>query len=170
MNVMDYARNTEESGIRFYQEMADSTENEGVKRIFSRLAHDEEILLEKLQRLQQRHPEMGRQNIRSLNRRINAFEKLRKKRGKFSIASDVDAYRLACDAESEIVKTYEKVTKSAQATEAKKALMRIMAMERHELTDIENLLAFTEVPDQSLVWGEFSNIDEFHDFGRYGQP
>ena len=170
MNFMDYARKTEESGIRFYQDMADATELEGVKRIFSSLAHDEELLLEKLQRLQQHFPKMRKQNIRSLNRKPNAFEKLRKTRDRLHISNDVEAYQLACDAEREVIHTYELATESVQETEAKKALMRIMAMERHELDEIENMLDFTSVPDQSLVWGEFSNIDEFHDFGRYGQP
>lgn len=169
MKVIDYARKTEESGIRFYQEMADRSESEGVRRIFSSLAHDEEMLLEKLQRMQQRYPEMGKQNLHTLDRRINAFEKLHRNRDRFNIHSDVEAYQLACDAEREVVQTYEQVSKKAKTTDARKALLRITTMERRELKEIENLLDFTSVPEQSLAWGEFSNIDEFHDFGRYGQ-
>ena len=169
MNVIEYARSTEESGVRFYQEMADRSNPEGVKRIFTMLAHDEELLLEKLQRLQEKNPEMSKQNIRVLNLSNNVFEKLRKQENKFNIGTDVEAYQLACTAEREILRTYEKATKAATETELIKALMQLTAMERHELTELEGMLDFANTPNQSLAWGEFSNIDEFHDFGRYGK-
>ncbi len=169
MNVIDYARKTEESGIRFYQEMADRAKADGVRRIFTMLAHDEELLLEKLQRLQDKHPKMSKQNIRVLNLSNNVFEKLRKQENKFNIGSDVEAYQLACDAEREILRTYERATEAASETETKKSLMLITAMERHELAEIEGMLDFANTPNQSLVWGEFSNLNEFHDFGRYGK-
>jgi rubrerythrin len=169
MNVIEYARETELSGVRFYQEMADRSDTEGVKRIFTMLAHDEELLLEKLQRLQEKNPEMGKQNIRVLNKNNNVFEKLRKQEDKINIGTDVEAYQLACTAEREILRTYEKATEKAEETELKKALIQLTAMEQHELTEIEGMLDFANTPNQSLAWGEFSNIDEFHDFGRYGK-
>ena len=169
MNVIEYARNTEQSGVRFYQEMADRSVPEGVKRIFTMLAHDEELLLEKLQRLLEKNPKMGKQNIPVLNRNNNVFEKLRKQEDKINIGSDVEAYQLACNAEREILRTYERATAKATETELIKALMWLTAMERHELTELEGMLDFANTPNQSLAWGEFSNIDEFHDFGRYGK-
>lgn len=48
----------------------------------------------------------------------------------------------------------------------KRMLLRIAAMERHELNDLEQLFDFVNAPNESLEWGEFSNLDEFHNFGR----
>jgi rubrerythrin len=169
MNVIDYARSTDKSGVRFYQEMADRSKPEGVKRIFTMLAHDEELLLEKLQLMQEKYPEMGKQNLSVLSLSSNVFEKLRKTKDKADIGTDVEAYQLACDAEREVIRTYERATKETKETELIKSLMLISAMERRELTAIEGMLDFTNAPNQSLVWGEFSNLNEFHDFGRYGK-
>lgn len=169
MNVIDYACSTEESGIRFYHEMATRSKAKGVKRIFNMLAHDEELLLEKLQLMLKEHPEMSKQNIRVLNLNNNVFERLRKTKDKINITSDVEAYQLACDAEREVLRTYERATAAANEIAIKKSLLLITAMEQHELAEIEGMLDFTNVPNQSLAWGEFSNIDEFHDFGRYGK-
>ena len=169
-NIIDYARRTEESGIRFYQEMADLAKADGIKRIFTMLAHDEELLLEKLQRLHEKNPEMSKQNTRVLNLQNNVFEKLRKQESKINIGSDVEAYQLARDAECEILRTYERATQTAKQDELKKSLMLVTAMERHELEEIEGMLDFANTPNQSLAFGEFSNLKEFHDFGRYGKP
>ena len=79
-----------------------------------------------------------------------------------------EAYQLARDAEREVLCTYERATVAANGLALKKSLLLITAMERHELDEIEGLFDFTNVPNQSLSWGEFSNLDEFHDFGRYG--
>lgn len=169
MNVIDYARSIEESGVQFYQEMADRSDTVGVKRIFTMLAHDEELLLEKLEIIQEKHPEMSKQNIRVLNMGNNVFENLRKIEDKLNVDSDVEAYQLARDAEREILHTYEKATETVEETDLKKSLMLLTAMERHELEEIENMLDFANTPNQSLAWGEFSNIEEFHDFGRRGK-
>lgn len=168
MNVIDYARNTELSGVRFYKEMADRATADGVKRIFSMLAHDEELLLEKLQRLQEKFPEMQRHNVASLTLQSNVFEKLRRNKEKLNIGNDVDAYRLATEAEREILRTYEQASASVEQIALKKTLMRVSAIERHELVAIESLLEFADTPSQSLSWGEHSNIDEFHNYGHNG--
>ena len=42
----------------------------------------------------------------------------------------------------------------------------LAAFERHELNEIEKLYDFANAPNCSLEWGEFSNLDEFHAFGR----
>lgn len=167
MNLYEYAQATEESGIRYYQELATCARKEGVKGVFNMLADDEKKLLAKIQLIQQRFPRMDRLNSRSLRKNTIVFDKLRKNSDQSRVESDLDAYRIACDAEKKIVSQYVHAAEVEQDPETKEMLQWLAALERHELHEIENLYDFINTPSQSFEWCEHSNLDEFYNFGRY---
>lgn len=167
MNIIDYAKDNEKSGIKFYREMAQRSTDEGVKNIFNMLARDEEHLLEKLQLMRKRFPGMDRHNSRSLRKCDNVFEKMRQKEDQFEIESDIDAFRLARDTERKVLRKYLKAAAAEKSAEIKKYLEWIAALEKSELSEIEKTFDFIDAPNHFLEWGEFSNLDEFHNFGRY---
>jgi hypothetical protein len=45
-------------------------------------------------------------------------------------------------------------------------LRRIATEERRELESLRQLFDFVNAPNEFLAWGEFSNLNEFHNFGR----
>jgi len=47
-----------------------------------------------------------------------------------------------------------------------KALLLIAAEEHKHFQILENVCAFANAPSQFLAWGEFSNLEEFRNFGR----
>ena len=167
MNIYEFAENTEKSGARFYREMAERTDQEGVKHIFSMLADDEEQLLEKLRLMRRRYPEMDSQASRYLREKDNVFENMRSREDEFDISSDVEAYRLARDAERQVLRQYLRAARAEKSSDKRKSLEWIAALERSELREIEKAFDFVDAPNHFLEWGEFSNLDEFHNFGRY---
>ena len=167
MNVLEYARSTERSGALFYREMAERSNNEGVKNIFNMLAEDEEKMLQKLMRMSSRTPGMSEQTCRYLRKGDNVFEKMRRMEDDLQVENDLDAYALARDTERKVMQKYLRAADNEGKAEVRRSLMWIAAMERSELAALEKLFDFVNAPNSSLEWGEFSNLDEFHNFGRY---
>jgi rubrerythrin len=167
MNLYRYAQATEQSGIRFYREMAEQAAQEGTRGVFSMLVTDEENLLRKLEGFRRHYPEMSRMECESLQKDGIVFEELRNKAWQSNISSDLEAYRVAIEAEGEVVDQYLRAAAAESDPQIKKMLRWLAAFERHELNEIEKLYDFANAPNCSLEWGEFSNLDEFHNFGYY---
>ncbi len=167
MNLYEYAQATEESGIRYYQELATGARKDGVKGVFNMLADDEKKLLAKIQLIRQRFPRMDSLNCAQLQKNTIVFDRLRKNSGHPKAESDLEAYRLAREAEEKVVSQYMHAAEAEQNPQTKEMLQWLAALERHELLEIEQLYDFVNAPSESLEWGEFSNLDGFYNFGRY---
>lgn len=164
MNIIDFARNQDRSGQRFYTELAERTAQRGPRRIFRMFAGDEQRLLARLQRIEQRRG--GDVDSAALADGVDVFRRLRRRIDRCAVDSDIAAYRLALDAETAVVQQYEQALDAETDPEAKRLLQRITDQERRERDEIEQLLTFVSAPQHYLEWGEFSNLGEFHNFGR----
>lgn len=166
MNVFEFAREVEMSGERFYGEMAARAQEDGIRNIFDMLAEDESKLLLDLQKLEARYGPVMR-NSRALDKLRNVFADLRNREDQLMVSSDLEAYRLAKKAEKQVVDQYRSAIEQERDPEVKALLQRIAALEERELDELQRLCDFVAAPTRSLEWGEFSNLDEFHNFGRY---
>ncbi len=166
MTVLDFARRLEQSGFDFYTEMAQKTSKEGAGKVFRLLAGDQQRLLEQLRRMQERFAAIDR-DTEAFGRAINVFEKLRRQEQQRTVGSDLDAYLLAIGAEREVVGQYRNLLERIKSPDLKRIVMRVLSLDRRELEELEQLYDFVNAPTDSLEWGEFSNLDEFHNFGRY---
>lgn len=162
MKVLRFAREIDRSGQRFYEEMAERAESEGVRSIFQELAEDEARLLSRME------SRAGADGLDSpaLDRGINVFEELRHQEDRLAVADDLTAYRLALDAERQVVTQYESTAEAEQDPSLRRILREIAADERQLLEELEERFDFANVPNNYLAWGEFSNLGEFHNFGR----
>lgn len=163
MKVINFAREIDRSGQRFYEEMAERAGSAGVRKIFHMLAEDEARMLA---RLEARAAGADAHDSPTLDERINVFEQLRKKGEHLAVVNDVAAYRLALDTEREVLHQYEMAVEAEENPALKKILAEIAEDERHILAEIEQLYDFTNAPNNFLAWGEFSNLGEFNNFGR----
>jgi rubrerythrin len=167
MNLYQFAQETERSGIEFYRTMAKQARDEGISRIFSMMAADEEKLLQKWDNFRQHYPEVGTMECSFLHPKTIPFDSICNNGRCSRIATDLDAYQLAMDAEERIVNRYLDAAEQEQDPRVKQMLGWMAAMEKHELRQIEQLYDFVDAPNRSLEWGEFSNLEEFHNFGYY---
>ena len=92
MKIIDFARDLERSGQRYYEEMAARTDHIGTQRIFSMLARDEARLLTRLQRIERQLPDSGVES-QALNGGVNIFRRLRRGQRQ-PVNDDLDAYQL----------------------------------------------------------------------------
>lgn len=163
MKVLRFAQEIDESAQRFYEEMSDRTESLGIARIFRMLAEDEGQMLLRHRALASRGEAI---DAAALDEGVNVFEQLRRRESQLAVANDVAAYRLALEAEREVVSQYRCAAQKEAHPEVRRLLSRIARDEQEHVEELENLYDFANAPNHYLAWGEFSNLGEFHNFGR----
>lgn len=166
MNVFDFAMDIEHSGRRFYHNLASKGATPGVRKIFAMLSADEEELLARLQAMRRTAQSANMEDSRALEYCTNIFRDVLIEREALAIRDDLEAYRFAMRVESEICRLYEMAAEREKNPDAASLLRRIATEERRELESLREVFDFANAPNEFLAWGEFSNLDEFHNFGR----
>jgi rubrerythrin len=110
--------------------------------------------------------EGGEIDTAALDRSMNVFEQLRRREGQLLVESDLAAYRLALEAEREVLRQLRNAAMTEHRPAAKKLLAEIARDEQRHVEELEGLYDFANAPNHYLAWGEFSNLGEFHNFGR----
>ena len=167
MKLYEYARETETRGAYLYRELAEQTTEKGISRVFRMMASDEEQLLRRLESFRRHYPEISTMESDHLHRTAIVFDSLCDNGRCSRIASDLEAYQLAIAAKKKVVDGYLNAASCEKEPRLKQMLQWLAALESKELREIEQLFDFANAPNRSLEWGEFSNLDEFRNFGYY---
>ena len=167
MNVLDFAIEMENDGFEYYRDLADSSTLPGLKTIFTSLAADE-----------LKHAEIFKAlNAGETVGKMPASETLKTAQNLFkllpdgtealkSIADSLKAYQHAMKLEANSFRFYEEIADKEINPEVKTLLLQISEEEHKHFNILENVYNFVNAPNQSLEWGEFSNLSEFRQFGR----
>jgi rubrerythrin len=165
MKIFDFAIKMEEDGKAFYEKLAKNTALPGLQTIFSRLAADEQKHCEIFQTLRAGEKTVAMADSTALEFAKNVFAALPKDAGT-AIKDDLESYRYAMQIEAESFRLYEDAAKHEKGAGTKELLLKIAAEEHKHFQILENIFAFINAPNQYLAWGEFSNLEEFSNFGR----
>ena len=167
MNVFDFAMKMEEDGKAYYEKLADQATHPGLQTIFKRLAEDEQKHYEIFQQLKAGKTVPATQDSNIIDEVKNVFETLTKEETTLKGLAGADtAYQHAMQVEAESYRLYEKAAGEEKDSATKKLLLKIAEEEHKHFTILENIYHFVNAPSQYLAWGEFSNLDEFRQFGR----
>ncbi|WP_029917155.1 ferritin-like domain-containing protein [Pelobacter seleniigenes] len=167
MKILDFAMQMEEDGKSYYQQLANQAKHPGLKNIFQRLVLDEQKHYEIFQRwkLTGKAPHMTDTTIIADVK--NVFEQLPQTAATLEVQQgDLDAYQHAMKIEADSFRLYEECAEKEADEGTKALLLRIAAEEHKHFNVMENIYHFINAPNQYLAWGEFSNLDEFRQFGR----
>jgi len=167
MNVFDFAMEIERSGRNFYRSVARKTSLEGVRSIFSMMAEDEQKLLERFRAMKGKVAFTTMQDSAVLEATSGVLQGILIEHEALHVSSDIEAYHYVMGIEAAICRLYEDAARREGNAEVRGLLRRIAAEERRELESLQQLFDFVNAPNQFLAWGEFSNLNEFHNFGRY---
>jgi rubrerythrin len=163
MKVLRFAQEIDQSAQRFYEEMASHSDNPGIGMIFRMLADDEDRLLKRHKALATRGDAV---DAEALDRGVNVFEQLRRREEYLHVHNDVEAYRLALEAEREVLRQYRSAVKTEKHPAVRRVLSQVARDEEQHIAELENLYDFANAPNHYLAWGEFSNLGDFNNFGR----
>ncbi|HXV21193.1 MAG TPA: ferritin family protein [Desulfuromonadales bacterium] len=167
MNVFDFAIKMELDGKAFYEKMAKGTNLAGLQAIFSQLAADEQKHYEIFLALKSQTQATAMEDTTVLEQARNVFEVLLEQKETLGpIQGDLEGYRYAMKVEADSFRLYEDAAQKERNPDVKNLLLRIAGEERKHFSILQNILDFVNAPNQYLAWGEFSNIDEFRQFGR----
>jgi len=162
MNIFDYAMKMELDGKAFYEKLATETESEGLRKIFNELAEDEQKHYEIFQQLKEKQPIKSIKESTALEGAKDIFAEMQADQSaKSLLKTNVDAYQYAMKTERESAKLYRDAAEKEEDSEVKNLLLKIAMEEQKHLNILENIFDFINAPSQSLVWGEFSNLEEY---------
>lgn len=167
MNVFDFAMKMEVDGKKFYEKLADESGDTGLRTIFLRLAADEQKHYEIFESLKQ-DAGATMQDTTVLEDSQNIFAQIMGERDEVlaSVEGDLEGYRYAMKLEADSARLYEDAARREKNEQVKSLLERIAGEEQKHFNIVENIFNFFNAPNEYLAWREFSNLDEFHQFGR----
>jgi rubrerythrin len=154
-------------GKAFYENLAKGTNLAGLQMIFTRLAADEQKHYEIFLALKGQTQATAMEDTTVLEQAKNVFERLLEQKETLGpVKGDLEGYRYAMKLEADSFRLYEDAAQKEKNPEVKNLLLRIAGEEHKHFSILENVYDFVNAPNQYLAWGEFSNIDEFRQFGR----
>ena len=166
MTVFELARKVDGRGEEIFRRLARRAKNPGVQRIFNAVAADEKELAAKIDELNSRVGAAGRQELVTLEALNREASVLTQGLAGAHATSDVEAFELAADYEQQVCQLFRKAALEEGSSQIGSLLSQIGAWECREAEDLRTTLDFINAPNEFLAWGEFSNLDEFHNFGR----
>ncbi|MDX2479375.1 MAG: ferritin family protein [Desulfuromusa sp.] len=162
MNVFDYAIKMELDGKVFYEKLAAETDSEGLRKIFSELAADEQKHYDIFQQLREEKVIDSMPDSTALDGAKNIFAEMQAdKSAQNLLKTNLDAYQYAMKMEQDSAKLYREAAAKEENSKVKTFLLKIALEEQKHLNILENIFDFVNAPTQSLVWGEFSNLEEY---------
>ena len=166
MIVFDFAMKMELDGKEFYTQLARGTELPGLRGIFAQLAADEEKHYEVILALKAQAP-AAMKDTAVLELAKNVFADLLARKAPLGpLKGDLDAYRRAMKLEADSFRLYESAAAKEPDAGTRDLLLRIAGEEHKHFNILENIHTFVNAPNQYLAWGEFSNLEDFRQFGR----
>ncbi|MFO7766800.1 MAG: ferritin family protein [Pelovirga sp.] len=167
INIYDYALEMELDGKSFYAKQAEESDVPGLRTIFSRLAEDEQKHYDTIKKLKDRSGSLEMATSTELEDTKNVFQQMREGgQTPDKVADDLEGYRYAMEIEAESFRLYESAAAKEEDESVRQVLQRIAEEEHKHFNILENVYHFVNAPNQYLAWGEFSNLDEFRNFGR----
>lgn len=167
MNVFDFAMEMEDSGKAYYESLARDASLPGLKTIFTRLAEDEQRHFEILRDLKVGNKIKPMPVSNLLDAAQNIFSQLPRGTDALKAVTDpLAAYRHAMKLEADSFRFYEETADKESDAGIKGLLLRIADEEHKHFNVLENVYNFVNAPNQYMAWGEFSNLDDFRQFGR----
>lgn len=162
MNIYEYAMKMELDGKAFYEKLAAETESEGLRKIFSELADDEQKHYDIFRQLKEKEAVNSMVDSTALEGARSLFADLQvNKSEQRLLKSNLDAYQYAMKAEKDSAELYQDAADKENDEGIKQLLQKMAVEERKHLHILENIFDFVNAPTQSLVWAEFSNLNEF---------
>ena len=166
MKVFDFALQMEQDGKAYYEKLARDCRLPGLKGIFTRLAADEQKHYETFQKMKSEGGQVAMADSDALDEAQNVFAELLQQKEKVEAGDDPAGYRHAMKLEADSFRFYEDAAAKAQDEGVKTLLLRIAEEEHRHFRILENVFDFINAPKQYLAWREFSNLEEFRNFGR----
>jgi rubrerythrin len=160
MDILKYAMQMEKDGEAYYRQLAQQTENKGLKSILTMLADEEVKHYKIIEKMETERPQPAPAKI--LARAKNIFAKIKKSDEGLDFASgQIGLYRKAQDIEKKSEQFYrEKVSKVTEEYQ-KEIFLQLAEEENKHYFLLENIIQFVSRPQTWVENAEFYHLDEY---------
>lgn len=160
MDIYEFAMQFEKDGEKYYRDIAESVENEGIKKILGILADEEVRHYEILSEMKSRTPDIG--ETKTLNSVKNVFQKMKKSGKKLGPGmGQVELYKKAQELEKKSEEFYSQKSDEVKDLSQRALLLKLAEEEKRHFVVLENIIQFVTKPDRYLEDAEFENIEPF---------
>ena len=162
MNIYEYAMKMERDSESYYRELAEETEYEGLKNIFTMLADEEVKHFNVVEGMLETdaHAELADTDV--LANAKNIFIEMKESGRKFDFdAPQTDVYRKAREIEEKSNKFYMEMSGKVENETQRAILLRLAAEEEKHMFLIENIIEFVSRPETWIENAEFNHLDEY---------
>lgn len=155
MNVYEYAMKVEKEGEAYYREMASSTNNAGLKRIFTMLA-DEEVKHYNVFKNMMKEEDMDLESLNLLTDTKTIFETLSEERDNVDLDQEqIQFYKDAMAREEDAHNFYEEKASEIEDATEKAIFLQIAEEEIKHKKVLEEIILFLEEPADWVASAEF---------------
>lgn len=160
MDIFEYAMQMEKDQEEFYREIANNTEDEGLKSIMLMLADEEVKHYRTVQKMKDREYVMSDTTI--LGDASRVFEKMAE-RGDFveDEEDQIEVYKEAQEIEKRSELLYEEKAEEAEDEQQKKLLERLAEEERKHYFLLDNIIEFVARPEYWLENAEWNHLEAY---------
>ncbi len=160
MNIYEYAMGLEKEGEEFYRDLADKTEDVGLKNILLMLATEEVKHYNLFKKMLNDADVSSIPKMEVFAETKSAFAKMKEENQFHSFEKDqVAYYKRAVEIEEANEDFYQKQACNAKTEEHKQIFLRIAEEEQKHMVVLKNLVEFISEPDGYLDNAEFYNMD-----------
>ncbi len=160
MDIFEYAMQMEKDGEDYYRQLAQQTENKGLKTILTMLADEEVKHYKAIEKMKTEKPQMVETTI--LSNAKNVFAQLKESDEKLD--SDIEQKELyikAQDIEKESQDFYKEKANEVKEEYQKVLFLRLAEEEKRHYFLLENIIDFVSRPETWLENAEFNHLDEY---------
>lgn len=164
MNAYDFALQMEKDGERFYSELAESSQVEGIRTILTMLAREEVKHYNTIALLKKQAGRPPAQETNVLGTVKNIFLRMKDEKAEIRFdSSELESYRKARDIEEASRKFYLDKAAETQQEEEKQIFLSLASEEEKHLRIMENIVEFVARPEPGywLENAEWHHLEEY---------
>lgn len=160
MDILEFALEKERLSHEYYQQLADKTENIGLRNILKMLAEEELVHCSVIENMKSSIPiQLTETSV--LDDAKDIFNDIKESFGKFNFtATEVELYRVARDNKRKSMEFYQQKALEVEDEIQKEIFEDLAADERKHYKVIDNICEFVEAPDCYLENAEFVHMAE----------
>ena len=160
VNIFEYAMQMEKDGEDYYRQLAQKTDNNGMKTILTMLADEEVKHYNAIEKIKKQKTQIAESEI--LTDAKNVFVQIRESGDSFDFdINEAELYKKARDIEEKSRDFY--TEKAGEVTEAyqKELFLKLSDEEQKHYVLLDNIIEFVSRPEQWLENAEFFHLEEY---------
>jgi len=162
MNIYKYAMKMEKGSENYYSELANKTDDVGLRNILKMLANDEVKHYNIIEQMMKTDVNAELAETYILKNAKNIFIKIKGKDLVFDFdLLQVDFYRKAQEIEEKIYKFYIEMSDKVEIESQRKIFLKLAGEEKKHTFLLENLVEFVSRPETWIENAEFNHLDDY---------